>query len=861
MSSPSPGPATNGLSVASAPNGPRAVTRAAAGIDRSTIVRGVVALALLLFALFGLPQIAGADWIITFTSVAIYSVVAAGFGLLYGRVGMISLGQVALLSVGCWIGTRLAYATSIPFPLLLLVVGGITCAIGTLVGLPALRLSGLYLALITLMFAGATTVVLSAIDFPNGGHGFTGRTGDIIPGLAPVRRPSGAEGDVAYYRYVVVVGAIMLVLALIHVAGKPGRAWASIRESEPAALAAGVNITLYKLWAFALASFMTGVAGCLLAAQIGAPRAITFQTQDSLTLAATALIGGIFSLWGAIIAGAFNQLLPFLFQVQWGVNPNFLLVIFGAGLLQVLLTAPGGPRRSVPQGHGQAGPAGAQGLPQADRPEEEGLVIEVEDLTVKFAGVTPIDDMSVVFPEGTCGLIGPNGAGKTTFFNVMSGFVKPAAGTITAFGENLLKMADYRRARWGLRRTFQTEMAIEKLSVFDNVALIHEHSGAKRATRRDDVMAAIDFVGLKVSPTRQGGRPRRARAQAGRGCAGGRRQAAPRAAGRAGGGATGRGDRAPVGGDPAHPGSGRRARDSRRPRHEPRLGLLRDDRRRRLREADRVRTDRRRAPRRARHARLSRHGGGAVTDGVTLRIDGLEVSRGGHSVLHGISLDVPQGSVTTLLGPNGAGKSTMVLAVGGVLRASGGEVTLNGTRLTKMRPEQIRQAGVAIVPEGRRLLPDLTVEENLRVATYALSREDAKRGIEYAIELFPHLQTRWKAVARTLSGGEQQMVVLAQALVSRPKIMLVDELSLGLAPVIVQRLVPALQEAAAQGVGVLLIEQFVHVALALAESAYVIEGGRIVYHGTAAELKDHPERLHSAYLLREHPAAESIDIA
>jgi branched-chain amino acid transport system permease protein len=338
------------LSVASAPSGLRAVTRAATEIDRGTIVRAAVAFTLLLFALFGLPEIAGPDWVITFTSVAIYSVVAAGFGLLYGRVGMISLGQVALLSVGCWIGTRLAYATSIPFPLLLLIVGGITCAIGTLVGLPALRLSGLYLALITLMFAGATTVVLSAIDFPNGGHGFTGRTTTVnLSGLAPVRRPSWAEGDVAYYRYVVIVGAMMFVLALIHVASKPGRAWASIRESEPAALAAGVNITLYKLWAFALASFMTGVAGCLLAAQIGTPRAITFQTQDSLTLAATALIGGIFSLWGAIIAGVFNQLLPFLFQVQWSVNSNFLLIIFGAGLLQVLLTAPGGLADQFPK--------------------------------------------------------------------------------------------------------------------------------------------------------------------------------------------------------------------------------------------------------------------------------------------------------------------------------------------------------------------------------------------------------------------------------------------------------------------------------------------------------------------------------
>ena len=133
-------------------------------------------------------------------------------------------------------------------------------------------------------------------------------------------------------------------------------------------------------------------------------------------------------------------------------------------------------------------------------------MIEIKDLTVRFGGVTPIDGISVVFESGTCGLIGPNGAGKTTFFNVMSGFVKPAAGSITAFGENLLKMADYRRARWGLRRTFQTEMAIEQLSIFDNVAMIHEHSGAKRSSRREDVLTALEFIGLTVPPkTKVGG--------------------------------------------------------------------------------------------------------------------------------------------------------------------------------------------------------------------------------------------------------------------------------------------------------------------------------------------------------------------
>ncbi|HEY3614611.1 MAG TPA: ATP-binding cassette domain-containing protein [Gaiellales bacterium] len=128
-------------------------------------------------------------------------------------------------------------------------------------------------------------------------------------------------------------------------------------------------------------------------------------------------------------------------------------------------------------------------------------MIEVENLTVRFAGITPIDGMSVVFPGGTCGLIGPNGAGKTTFFNVLSGFVKPAAGTIRAHGDDLLKMVDYRRARWGLRRTFQTEMAIEQLSVFDNIAMIHEHSGVGRSSRRADVLAAIEYVGLEVAPS------------------------------------------------------------------------------------------------------------------------------------------------------------------------------------------------------------------------------------------------------------------------------------------------------------------------------------------------------------------------
>jgi ABC-type branched-subunit amino acid transport system ATPase component len=127
-------------------------------------------------------------------------------------------------------------------------------------------------------------------------------------------------------------------------------------------------------------------------------------------------------------------------------------------------------------------------------------MIEVQELTVRFGGVTPIDGMTLEFPGGTCGLIGPNGAGKTTFFNVLSGFVRPAAGSVHAYGDDLLAMPDYRRARWGLRRTFQTEQAIEELSVYDNVAMVHEHSKLGRAERDDDVIGAIEFVGLDLDP-------------------------------------------------------------------------------------------------------------------------------------------------------------------------------------------------------------------------------------------------------------------------------------------------------------------------------------------------------------------------
>jgi branched-chain amino acid transport system permease protein len=322
----------------------------------------------LIVVLAVLPPLLSTYWIDVLTAVAIYSVVALGLNLLMGRVGLVSLGQIAVLALGAWVAARLTYGTSLPYPLVLLFSGLITIVLGALVGLPALRLSGLYLALITLMLAGAITVVLTATNFPNGGHGFLGHTESDL-GSTAIRRPSIAHSDPGYYRYTAVVAALMFGLAVWHMRSKPGRAWAAIRQSEPAALAAGVNTTLYKLWAFALASFMSGVAGGLLAGNVGKLYTYQFPTRDSIVLLAVVLMGGIYSVWGALVAGAFMKLLPALLD-NWGLPADLLTILFGVGVLQVLLTAPAGLAAQFPKDMARLGGALARLVRRAPSAEE-----------------------------------------------------------------------------------------------------------------------------------------------------------------------------------------------------------------------------------------------------------------------------------------------------------------------------------------------------------------------------------------------------------------------------------------------------------------------------------------------------------
>lgn len=222
-----------------------------------------------------------------------------------------------------------------------------------------------------------------------------------------------------------------------------------------------------------------------------------------------------------------------------------------------------------------------------------------------------------------------------------------------------------------------------------------------------------------------------------------------------------------------------------------------------------------------------------------LEITDLVVRRGGLTVVHGISLTAEAGAVTVLLGANGAGKTSLLESVSGTLPSRSGHVTLNGERLDGTRPVRRTERGIAHVEQGRTVFGRLTVEENLKVAGDATDE---------AYTLFPELERRRDVRAGLLSGGEQQMLVIARALMSRPKVILLDEMSLGLAPIVVRRLLRTVRALADDGMAVLLVEQFAALALSVGDAAYVLRRGRVVHEGTCADLRQNPDRLRAAYL-------------
>jgi branched-chain amino acid transport system permease protein len=302
--------------------------RAAAIAVVTSFITGIIAAA------------SGGYWLSNFTQAYCMALTLLGCALLYGQLGLVSLCQWALVGVGGWVSLRIYHWFHPPF-LLTMLAGGIGASlVGMIWGLPALRMRGLYLALVTLMLAGAFQTLVIVTSFPVGGPGFLGQVGASGNERVMMARPEFAAGDTAYFVFVAVVTLLGIFLVEAHRRTKPGRAWALIRKDEQMAIAAGVRVVFYKAWAFALAGFLAGVAGALMAGLFGQLDASSFAPTDSIIVFIGTLLGGYGSWLGPLLGGLLSRFVPALL-IDFNVDTNLGFMFFGIALMMALRSPEG----------------------------------------------------------------------------------------------------------------------------------------------------------------------------------------------------------------------------------------------------------------------------------------------------------------------------------------------------------------------------------------------------------------------------------------------------------------------------------------------------------------------------------------
>ncbi len=502
----------------------------------------------------------------------------------------------------------------------------------------------------------------------------------------------------------------------------------------------------------------------------------------------------------------------------------------------------------------------------------EGVLLKIAGLKRHFGGVKALDGISMRVQAGQVhGLIGPNGSGKSTLVNVISGLYAPGEGSMELEGVELPKGSLYRAARAGVARTFQNLQVFSELSALENVMVALK--GAYRTplplvllglSRREekkaqaDALALLELVGLAAEArTRAKDLPYGAQ----------RFLEIARALARK--------PKLLILDEPAaglaHPdvlaltGIVRRirARGITTILIEHHMSVVNEvcdhvtvlDEGRIIAEGspDEIRRNPRVIEAYLGSGKEMAFAPGKAGEDVTLRVEHLHAGYGASRVLHGVNFEVKSGSVVALIGANGAGKTTTMRAVSGMLTPAGGRILLDGKEIQHLPASRIARLGLAHAPEGRKVFAPMSAEDNLLLGAYARLPKvfgyarDARDGLERVYTLFPRLKERRKQAAGTLSGGDQQMLAIGRALMSGPRIILLDEPSMGLAPVVVQEVFETLGALKGQGITLLLVEQFARSALAVADYAYVLEHGRIALEGTPAELAKN-ERVIEAYL-------------
>ncbi|MFZ6004308.1 MAG: ATP-binding cassette domain-containing protein [Actinomycetota bacterium] len=830
-----------------------------------------------------------------------------GLNVLLGYTGLLSLGHGVFFILGGFVGAVWAVEgwgldPWLGFP----VAFALGMLLGAVLALTCCHLRGFYLTAVTIAFG--LLLSSTALIFDRQFNGLSGRAVtkplDTEFSFLDSTNPNRYLAGLYWLGVAMVLLFLYVVWNLVH--SRWGRAYKAIREAEVAAEASGIPTYLYKVSSFSLSAGMVSMAGVLAAQTTLQVRMVdgTAAVGQSFQLVIDAVVGGLGTLAGPVV-GAFALTLGLGVDIGGKSIGNRIgeweTALLAGVVIAMVIAAPDGfagvlrraaspvlrrvrvpasvvpPAADIITGDRPGAPA-----PSATRGEPEGPLLEVNDLTLTFGGLAALSNVDLAFERGTVhALIGPNGSGKSTLVNVVSGIYRADSGRVRLGGEDLASASPHRRARMGVARTFQSCQIWRRMTVLDNV-LVGAHTRTPgglarslllplwlRPWERSAQQRALDllrFVGLAGRATALAGvlpfadqrRLEIARALA----------SEPRLL---------------ILDEPAagmHPTEVRGLIEL--VRSVKSLGitvLLIEHHMEVVSElADRVTVlsfgqviaqgppaemanDQRVIEAYLGEERRQRPSPVVAATGATgprrpspaaaaLAVRSLRVRYGGAPALERVDLDVFPGEVVALIGANGAGKSTTLKTISGMselLKSVEGEITLFGQRIDHLAASEIAKLGMVHVPEGRRVFPESTVEENLLLGAHLRRDRGISADVEAVYERFPVLGRRRRQPAGLLSGGEQQMLAFGRALTARPRLMLLDEPSLGLAPIIVDEVFEVIRALSGDGVTILLVEQLAKRALELADRAYVLDAGRISKSGDASLLALDPE-VAAAYL-------------
>jgi branched-chain amino acid transport system ATP-binding protein len=816
-------------------------------------------------------------YVFVLAQVALLASVGIGLNVLIGLSGLVSFGHVGFYAIGAYAVAILTGQLGLGFWFAWPLAIALSTACGALLALPALRVKGPYLAMVTIAFGFIVEhAIVEGRALTGGQNGLSGIAGPSLGGLV--------QGERAVALVAIALSGVLLAAYAWLSRGTWGAGLRAVRDSEVAAESVGLDPLRLKTVAFAVSAACAGAAGGLFAPLSGMITPHSFGFSLSILFVLVVMIGGAGSVAGPLVGAMVVGVLPELLS---GLE-EYRLLFFGALLLLVLWVAPTGAvgvwrsliarlRRPAPVDAATVLGSTNAALPLARRPRQR---LVAEGLGMQFGGVRAVEALSFTAePGAVTSLIGPNGAGKTTALNMISGFYQPSAGGFRLGDLALAGQASRRISRAGIARSYQTSQLFGSLSVEANVLVAMTRGalgpllGAQRlqaAGHREQARALLAWCGYTGSPAALAAdlpHVDRRLVEIARALAT----------------------------DPDvllldEPAAGLSAEDKQRlaallrrlvdagltvllVEHDMPLVMGVSDhivvldagQRLAMGTPAEVKADA--AVQRAYLGASDsgapvpvRRDGGANSTGRAdgdgqraaqreelLGVAALVTGYGAEPVLHGVDLRVGRGEVVALLGANGAGKSTLMRAIAGLHRPLGaGGISFDGRDMGRLGAEQVAALGMVLVPEGRQVFPELSVLDNIRLGGFLLP-EGREARVEAMLQRFPRLRERLHQRAGLLSGGEQQMLAIARALMSQPRLLLLDEPSLGLAPKVIAELFEALDRLRDEGMTLLLVDQMATLALALADRAYVIEGGRIVASGPAQQIAADPA-LASAYL-------------